>query len=89
MASNSGNVAPGVSSDNSKPDIRERLAAMYGENREITGDFDPELSDGSVPSLSKIATAYLRRIITVSRPSRQSGAPSRRPTTVRVRTVCI
>lgn len=44
MATNNGNVAPGVSSDNSKPDIRERLAAMYGENREITGDFDPELS---------------------------------------------
>ena len=44
MATNNGNVAPEVSSDNSKPDIRERLAAMYGENREITGDFDPELS---------------------------------------------
>ncbi len=44
MAINNGNVAAEVSSDSSKPDIRERLAAMYGENREITGDFDPELS---------------------------------------------
>ena len=44
MASKNGNAVPEVSADNAKPDIRERLAAMYGENREITGDFDPELS---------------------------------------------
>ena len=43
MASNNGNAASAAASDNLKSDIRERLAAMYGENREITGDYDPEL----------------------------------------------